>query len=181
LLAIADAAGGEWPARARAAAETLAGSRGEGEDDAIATTLLADLRDLFEQRKQIRLSSSEIVEHLGAREERPWSEWMQGKPMTTRQLAALLKPYGIEPRSVRLSDNKTAKGRHLIDMEDAFKRYLPCRAVTPSQTPRRKGFGHFPCVTGEGDVPDAESPKVPPTGRCDVVPDQDQGTAGGEL
>jgi len=171
LLAIADAAGGEWPARGRLAAETLVGSRAGGEDDAITTALLADLRDLFGERGQDRLTSSEIIRRLRTMEDRPWAEWRQDKPITTRQLAALLKPFKIEPRSVRLG-NQTAKGYLLADMQDAFDRYLSCPSVTPSQAPSDRGFSHSRSVTSEGDVPDEERPEVPPIGHCAAVPGQ---------
>ena len=43
----------------------------------------------------------EILPALHADETRPWSEWKNGKPITATQLAALLKPFKIEPRTVR--------------------------------------------------------------------------------
>ena len=172
LLAIADAAGGEWPARARAAAETLAGSRAEGDDDAVTTALLADLRDLFEERGEDRLPSSVIVEHLGAMEERPWSEWRQGKPMTPRQLSALLKPFKVEPRSIRLSDNKTAKGYYLEHLLDAFGRYLPCQTGTTSQAFTITDLAGNPSVTAGSGVTDGNAAKRLKTNSCDAVPDR---------
>jgi putative DNA primase/helicase len=45
LLAIADLAGGPWPARARSAAVQLSGSKGDAETPAAA--LLADIREVF--------------------------------------------------------------------------------------------------------------------------------------
>jgi len=170
LLAIADAAGGEWPVRARAAAETLAGSRAEGDDDAVTTALLADLRDLFEKRGEDRLASSVIVKHLGAMEERPWSEWKQGKQMSARQLAALLKPFKVEPRSIRLSDNKTAKGYLLKDLRDAFERYLPCQTGTTSQALTITDLAGNPSVTAGSGVTDGKAAKRLKTNSCDAVP-----------
>ena len=155
LLAIADVAGGEWPNRARAAAESLAGSRAEGADDATTIALLTDLRDLFAERSKDRLPSAEIVEHLRQMEDRPWPEWRQGAPITPRQLASLLKPFRIEPRTLRIGST-TPKGYVLGDLEDAFSRYLPQQSATP---PHSNGGGvsrHFRSATADEPVADRE-------------------------
>ena len=46
MIAIADLAGGDWPARARKAATTLSGD-GDGADSTLGERLLADLQDVF--------------------------------------------------------------------------------------------------------------------------------------
>ena len=46
LLAIADAAGGEWPARARAVAEAMT-DKAEGDDQSLKTMLLEDVKSVF--------------------------------------------------------------------------------------------------------------------------------------
>ena len=56
LLAIADAAGGEWPERARNAAVALAA---EYTDESRRVQLLADIADAFEAKKTDRLSSDD--------------------------------------------------------------------------------------------------------------------------
>ena len=88
LIVIADAVRGEWPQRARRAAETLAAS-GAGETAAI--ILLADIRAIFEERDVDRLKSEDLASAPGAMADRPWSEWGKtGKPITPRAIAALL-------------------------------------------------------------------------------------------
>ena len=132
LLAIADLAGGKWPERARAAALALSENVDEAENSAL-IQLLDDLRKLFESREVDRLASSDVAETFGAMEERPWSEWRRGKPLTQRQLAKLLAPLDIAPRTIRIGDG-TAKGYLLEQFTDPFSRYLPpLRSVTPSQ------------------------------------------------
>src|SRR5207245_1607672 len=106
MLAIADAAGGEWPARAHRAAKELAGLDDATDDDAV--TLLADLRDLFGRTD--RLTSAHIVASLGAREDRPWAEGKHGKPITVRQVAALVRRFGVTPGTIKLPNGDTAKG-----------------------------------------------------------------------
>src|SRR5690606_13583832 len=83
LVAIADAAGGDWPSRARRAARFLSGAA-DPADEGPAVQLLADLRALFEARGVDRLASAEIVETLATLEDRPWPEWKAGRPITAR-------------------------------------------------------------------------------------------------
>ena len=123
LLAIADVAGGGWPTRARAAIGKLTDD--DDDDESAGVLLLGDLRDLFEARKVDRLPSADMAEHLGKLEERPWPEWKNSKPITQRQVAALLRPFRIVPVSIRLPDGKTPKGYHRDQFADAWRRYLP--------------------------------------------------------
>ena len=133
LLAIADLAGGSWPAEARSAALALSADQ---EDEAVGTQLLADIRTVFERLNDpLRpISSTVLVETLGGMEDRPWTDWKNGKAMTAPQMARLLKPFDIRPRTVRISTG-TAKGYHPEQFDDAFSRYLSgaSQAVTPSQ------------------------------------------------
>lgn len=130
LLAIADLACGDWPRAGHRAARLLSGSRDD--DDGAGTLLLADLRDLFTDKKASRLSSTAIVEELVKMEDRPWPEWKRGKQITFRQLAVLLKPFGIHSRSLRIDESQTAKGYYFEDFKDAFARYLsPLQSDTP--------------------------------------------------
>jgi putative DNA primase/helicase len=123
LLAIADAAGGRWPERARAAALALSG---EQEDDSAAVLLLGDIRAAFERRQADRLASRELVGDLVRLEDRPWADW-KGKPLTTNVLARLLKPFKIVPGSIRVgaTGTDTPKGYKRKQFEDAWARYLP--------------------------------------------------------
>lgn len=119
LYAIADEVGQGWPERVRQIATS---TTGDDENESNGVTLLADLREMF--NGEDRLLSVDIVEHLARREDRPWPEWSNGKPMTQRQLAKLLRPFGIQPKTIRTGDER-AKGYERSQFEDAFSRYLP--------------------------------------------------------
>jgi hypothetical protein len=146
LLAIADRAGGEWPARARAAA--LALSEAE-EDEAAAIRLLADCRTVFGGRD--RLATKDLIAALCEDEEAPWSTWHKGeRRITARALARLLEPFGIHSRTIRLGENDTPKGYMRESFEDAWERYLPpsspdLSATTPQPSSHagltRGGYG----------------------------------------
>lgn len=99
LLAIADLAGGEWPIRARSAAIELSGD-GEGTETA-REMLLRDLCEMFGAEPSGVLFVREIIAMLHKRDDRPWSEWKSGKPITSRQIATLLKPLGAQDESNR--------------------------------------------------------------------------------
>jgi putative DNA primase/helicase len=123
MLAIADAAGCEWPARARRIIQR-AGAAAGGDEQSVRVNLLADIRAIFTERGADRLPSAELVEALVAIEGRPWPEWKAGKPISANGLARLLAPFGIKPDTIRMGD-RTPKGYQLAHFEDAFIRYLP--------------------------------------------------------
>jgi hypothetical protein len=121
LLAIADALGGPWPERARAAAVKLSGDAGDG--DAPGVMLLEDLKGIFGGKDAIR--SEDIVAALIELEDRPWPEWRGGKPLTKRGLAKLLKPFKVFPTQYREGDRGGLRGYKAEAMKDAWDRYLP--------------------------------------------------------
>jgi hypothetical protein len=123
LLAIADAAGGSWPERARSAlVELYTGAAAE--DRSLRTLLLRDIRSIFDESPRDRLPSADILERLNKIEESPWSEW-RGKPLTAHGLSKLLKPFDITPKNIRFDDAPQAKGYDRESFTDAWDRYLP--------------------------------------------------------
>src|SRR5262249_8331051 len=86
LLAIADLAGGDWPALARKAACDLSGVE---EDGSLGVLLLADVREAFGTDKVMR--SSDLIAKLTADPEGPWAEDSTGKPLTQPHLARKLR------------------------------------------------------------------------------------------
>lgn len=125
LLAVADAAGGEWPARLRAALSTLLGSSRPAAPVGLGPMLLADLRDIFTADAHLdRFTSADLMKRLNALAERPWPTFRKGREMTPGHLSRLLKPYGIVSRDLRMPDDERGKGYQLADLQDAFDRYL---------------------------------------------------------
>jgi putative DNA primase/helicase len=174
-FAVADLAGGQWPDRARWAAVELIG---DGEDTASAKVLLlADLRELFTHEPSAVLFTREILDILHKDETRPWPEWKNGRPITDRQLAALLKEHKIKPKTVRRGD-VTEKGYKLEWFEDVFARYLQPPSVTASQTSDSGGFDPLRSVTPETDMTPDVMDKYGQTPRdstdCDAVTDAEQ-------
>ncbi|MFD2053773.1 DUF3631 domain-containing protein [Mesorhizobium calcicola] len=119
LLAVAAAAGGHWPRRARVAAVALVALSKES-TPSLGVKLLADIKTVFNDNEV--LATESILIRLCALDESPWSD-MRGKPLDDRQLAQKLRPYGIKPRVVRIG-TATPRGYHMADFIDAWRRYL---------------------------------------------------------
>jgi hypothetical protein len=134
LLAIADAAGGEWPERARAAALALSSAERGGQDDAHGELLLADVRGLFAETAATAIPARALLERLLAMDERPWPEANRGRPLTARQLGVRLGRFGIGSRTVR-TGSVTTRCYVRADFDDAFSRYLPEQSVLRVTTP----------------------------------------------
>jgi putative DNA primase/helicase len=168
LIAIADLAGGEWPARARQIAQELGGCK----EQTAGIMLLEDIMLIFTDRAVDRLPSVEMAEGLSKMEDRPWPEWHQGRPITPRQIAKLLEPFGVTPGTIR-TGSTTAKGYKLDDFRDTFMRYVTHTSVTPSQVNEFKAFRLDGAVTPVGVVPDLMKQKVNDYAPCDGVTAKD--------
>ncbi|MEU9605054.1 DUF3631 domain-containing protein [Streptomyces sp. NPDC048057] len=131
LLAVADAAGGEWPARARAACIALVAAANAGDKASVGIRLLVDLRDAFGDAD--RLLSADLVARLTALDDAPWAD-LDGKPLTPRTLARMLADYvtadgtPIRPRNIKIGSS-VAKGYYAADIADAWLRYCPPRST----------------------------------------------------
>lgn len=123
LLAVADAAGGDWPALARVAAVALVAESREG-TPSLGILLLADLRGIFGDKDA--MTTEMILTTLNAKEEAPWGD-LRGKPLDSRRLARFLAKYGVKSKDIRIGKS-VVKGYDRTDLWDQWKRYL---AVPP--------------------------------------------------
>jgi putative DNA primase/helicase len=170
LLAVADLAGGGWPAGARRAAVQLSDQDDDGESARV--LLLGDLRELFKGERSGVLFTKEILAALAKDETRPWPEWKHGKPITDRQLASLLKPFNVRPKSVRRGVD-TDKGYRRDWFDDAFSRYLSAfQSVTPLQASASVAFGALRTVTIAPGVTDEDQSNASVSAGCDAVTDR---------
>ncbi|SDM90943.1 Protein of unknown function [Lentzea albidocapillata subsp. violacea] len=138
LLAIADLAGGHWPATARAACTHFVNASKKGASS-LGVRLLADLRTLFMETGTDRMHTTEILTRLLSLEDAPWQDaW--GKPLDSRRLAKELSLYQVAPLTVKHNNGSNAKGYvtyptvrqvEQSGLADAWARYLPA-PTTPS-------------------------------------------------
>jgi Protein of unknown function (DUF3631) len=159
LLAVADAAGGEWPERARAACLEL-GSESAADDieRSISLQLLSDLRAIF--GAQLRLSTREILRLLHQLDGAPWVDWY-GRSLNDRDLSGLLRPYGIHAVNIKVGTHvlKGYRRDHLY--EKGWTPYLPpleaddessSQSATPATPATQAGNGTSQ-VAGSGNGP----------------------------
>ncbi len=139
LLALADLAAGDWPARARRAAVTLV-TASQDARQSLGVQLLSDLRRVF---TGTAMSTEDILRGLHDLDESPWSD-LRGKPLDARGLSSRLRKYEVKPGTIRLGDS-TIKGYKAEDLADAWSRYLApagqspdcaVTSVTPSHSAR---------------------------------------------
>jgi hypothetical protein len=131
LLAVADAAKGDWPKRAREACryfvlDTIPAPPSLG------VRLLADMRELFHDAD--RLTTVDILARLSDMEEAPWGDLSGNRPLDARRLAKELDRYSVAPAAFKDEHGKTVKGYTTyptprnVGLADAWARYLPAPA-----------------------------------------------------
>jgi len=136
LLAIADDLGhGD---AARSAAVSLSANSIYTEPG---VALLADILMVFEQLAVDRLTSAELVTALLGLNDGDWHEWRgpkedrQPHKLTQSELAAMLRPFHIVPRTIwpkpRGSGGRSRRGYFRSWFEKAWDAY--CRTDTPTQ------------------------------------------------
>jgi hypothetical protein len=162
LLAIADAAGGDWSVRARAAARELHAG-GDEADTSVAVLLLGHLRDLFaEHGDPPALSTEAILEALVNNDAGPWARWWSTDTDHARRSAASglarhLKPFGIRSTKIRL-DAVALRGYRRESFDESWSRYLPpVMELTPTDG--------TPQVAPTSTVPSVPMSSIPEVGE----------------
>ncbi|WP_395105268.1 DUF3631 domain-containing protein [Actinomadura sp. SCN-SB] len=167
LIAVADEAGGDWPDRARKACKTLTGQAEE--DTSAGVRLLADLREVFGDAEAMH--GTDILEALHKLDEAPWADWY-GRAFNARDLAKMLKPYGVSSTKVKIN-GVALQGYRREHLHDAWSRYLP---------PRQEGSGTSgtsgTSQVNEG-VPGSGSGHANGTGTGDTHSDQQSSRGSG--
>ncbi|MEV8340498.1 DUF3631 domain-containing protein [Streptomyces niveus] len=128
LLAIADAAGGDWPKRAREACVALVTASKANDKGSLGIRLLTDLRDHVLIGVD-RLPTIAILDRLNALDDAPWAD-LGGKPLDNRKLSRMLSEYmtadnePVASRNIRTAGG-VLKGFYTDDLTDAWARYCP--------------------------------------------------------
>ncbi|MFF0399339.1 DUF3631 domain-containing protein [Streptomyces sp. NPDC005248] len=128
LLSVADAAGGDWPERARTACVELVNAARADDKGSLGIRLLTDLRD-YVMAGIDRMPTVAILDRLCALDEAPWAD-MSGRPLDSRSLAKMLGEYmttdntPVKTRNIK-SAGTVLKGYYAADLHDAWQRYCP--------------------------------------------------------
>ncbi len=172
LIAVADAAGGDWPKRARAACTELAAAAETGEAS-LGVRLLTDLAEVFAIRDEHgnptgemakELSTTVILERLKALEESPWNALgKRGEALDARGLATRLRGYGVTSGNLPRDGGTRLKGYSAASLTDAWTRYVPgSRISAPSAPPAPPQAGDLFTGADTGTGADASAPPIPP-------------------
>jgi hypothetical protein len=145
LVAIADAAGGDWPNRARQACAHFVLKSSQPVTTGI--RLLADLRTIYNRHNATRLATRTLLADLTELEDAPWADLDgRGKQLDGRRLAAELARYGIAPIAFKDDSDTTVKGyvtyatnqtksqKAQVGLSDAWDRYLPATTTSATET-----------------------------------------------
>jgi hypothetical protein len=176
LLAVADAAGGDWPKRARVAAVALVAAS-KASTPSLGVRLLQDLKQVFGDRDHI--ATETIISKLVDIDDAPWGD-LRGKPIDARGLSNRLRPYGIEPKNVRIGD-RVVKGYYRADLVDAWARYLPSSPIETATAATAATAGVGPSPMEPATAATAATADLACSGVADVArPMGDQGRPGDE-
>jgi hypothetical protein len=126
LVIIAGLAAGPWPRLARTACARMVAAEIEAEEDQPGgARILADIRRVFAaQREPDNLTTDELLHQLRQDAESPWAEWGRNG-LNAKDLAAMLREFGIKPGNVRIPDGTQRKGYMRNKFLDAWRRYCP--------------------------------------------------------
>jgi hypothetical protein len=153
LFAVADAVGGEWAVRARNAA-LLMTTRARKTSE-IGVELLRDIEYIFDHSNGAdAMHSDTMCSKLNEFEDRPWPTYERGRQLSQGGLAALLEPFDIKPRMMRIGP-VNRRGYELAFFEDAFARYLsgsPSQPATPQQASDPAVFRKTGAATGGATI-----------------------------
>jgi Protein of unknown function (DUF3631)/Domain of unknown function (DUF3854) len=166
LVAIADAAGGEWEQWARDAAVHLADS--DEPADNLGVQLLADLQEVWPDRDVE--TGAELVEKLkDADDDGQWRHYgRQGKGLTPKSMANILRPFGIHPDQHWIAGGKI-RGYARADFDKAWAAYVP-DDDEGDRGPDTRNSGVRSGSTGRPLIDKGEEPPTEPVGDNPGLP-----------
>ena len=99
------------------------------------TELLADIQEVFKAKRVDRICSADLIAALCDDDEKVWSTYNRGKPISQKQVSKRLAEYSIRTKNVRIG-HEQAKGFEVEQFQEAFSRYLSNPSEDPSQRPK---------------------------------------------
>lgn len=121
LFKIAAIAGEDWLERVEFAAISI--QRSEEDNLNLNEQLLLDIHTIFKNKNAAKLWTQDILSALCEDEEKRWIDICEGRKLSARKLATMLKGFKISSHDMRIGD-KVKKGYELVQFTEAFERYL---------------------------------------------------------
>ena len=119
LFQIATSLGQIWIDKAKKAYETMEASKINNDDQSVGLELLSDIDRLIIGLMDDVIPSRKLLHKLISDEESDWSLFNHGRPISSKGLAKILRPYGVTPLKQR--NNNV----YLIEeIKDAIERYI---------------------------------------------------------
>lgn len=169
LFAIAAVAVTEWPHRVSIAFNKI--QRPDADAEPIEVQCLQDVAAAMDGAGVESMPTHALVERLVLLDERPWQTYNQGKPISPRQLAKLLRGFKIRPTKLSGDEDTTAgtRGYKRETFNNALTRYPP--PPPPSEEgglsaipPQPKGGAGFDdLVSATSDEPMADKKEQKPS------------------
>ncbi len=95
----------------------------DAEKESAGVKLLRACKDIFATTKDTKfMLTVKLLGTLKNREDEPWSCYQHGEEITARQVAGLLKPYGIKPGQDK--EHNKQRGYFWADFTEPWKRYV---------------------------------------------------------
>jgi hypothetical protein len=123
LLCIAQLADDEWLQQLTKSLMTIF-KVNNSEDQSIGTSLLTDIRSIFDEAQTDILDSESLAEGLCEIQESPWASLANGRKMTPHLLSRMLRRFRVMPSKFRLGSS-TYRGYRRVDFEELWLRYCP--------------------------------------------------------
>jgi hypothetical protein len=121
LVGIADLLGCGRKARA-ALVELLTADRLD-EQETMRRRLLHDIRDVFSVNGRRAMRTPDMIARLAEIEEAPWGDYY-GRGLAPKDLASLLRPYGVRPKPIKFKNGEVHKGYRRDELSEVWERYL---------------------------------------------------------
>jgi putative DNA primase/helicase len=175
LFTVAQVAGGHWPQRAISA--FLAEERDDSKKMSTSQQLLSDIREVIKPHEN-NIATDELITRLCNLDESIWEGYNfkerdnDRRCVQPRQLSELLRGYKIKPSTIRIGGH-TPKGYKVIDLNNAFKRYLPpILSATPPQPSNGVASSDSLSATQDINVADRKTPQPTADAECGGVADK---------
>lgn len=122
LFAIADTISPEYGEKARSAALALASIDDDSESNKI--ILLRDIKSIFDESPGVEwIRSQDLCTKLINLPDTQWSEYNNGKPLTTHKISNMLRSFSIRTHQ-RKEGSVNTNHYHIPDFGEVFKSYI---------------------------------------------------------
>lgn len=120
IFAVCSVVAPERMAELRRCAEQLCSAKADADaDDSLPLRLLTDIRAVWPQGQE-RCATQTLIDDLKTIEESPWRD----NELSSRKLARMLRPFGVEPRVMRVNDSIRSRGYEHRELASAIARYV---------------------------------------------------------